>query len=106
MSSGYLGIDNKEGILRKLNKYKIVTPEGHWLWAGATNRQGYGLTEIHNKTYRVNRLSLYLFTDFDINNENIQALHKPECHNVLCWNPEHLYPGNHLDNMKDAGDLI
>lgn len=72
---------------------------GCWEWTGATNRHGYGVINIGGSDGRVHLVHratalLYGFP------AELNALHK--CHNRLCFNPEHLYSGTQVENMRDA----
>ena len=71
-----------------------------WLWTGTrTKSGGYGILSIDGKYARTHRIS------FEIHKGKIPAgmhvCHK--CDNPPCVNPEHLFLGSHLDNMKDMG---
>jgi|SRR6185503_15349231 len=76
---------------------------GCWIWTGAKNHgnSGYGSLKINGKVYSANRVSMYLFRNFDLNSKE-HVLHKNECNNSSCVNPDHLYLGDHYDNMRDA----
>lgn len=83
---------------------KKVYPEpntGCWLWGGKINQDGYGRTLTkHLKLYNAHRLSYYLHNgDFDM---KLYVLHK--CDMPSCVNPDHLYLGDQLQNMKDRED--
>jgi hypothetical protein len=103
-----LSILDKEGIKERLNKHRNIV-NGHWLWTGAVQSRlkQYGEMGIGGYNYSVNRLSLYCYTDsFDIDNPEIQALHKNECNIKNCFNPEHLYAGTNSENQQDLSRLI
>ncbi len=94
----------KMSILGRLNDKTTIDPITKcWLWYGAKDEMGYGrirVTSIHpNKTY-IHRLSAHLHFKFDLNSEKL-ILHKLECPNKNCWNPEHLYIGDQSKNMVD-----
>lgn len=36
---------------------------------------------------------------------DLLVLHKNECHNPLCVNPDHLYAGSYSDNNADIAEL-
>lgn len=89
----------KGNLIYRLYKYRIITPDGHWLWKGVKDSDGYGVIRYIGKHCRVHRMSAMLWlSDFT---PNLLALHKPECHNPECWNPEHLYMGTQYNNMQD-----
>lgn len=90
---------NVEQILKRRT---IISPEGCWLWQGATNKKGYGHVTIEYITHTVSRLSAYLYLGLELkNSRDVQVLHKLECSNKNCWNPEHLYLGSNDDNQRD-----
>jgi hypothetical protein len=68
---------------------------------GSRVGEGYASILYEGKQVRVNRLSAHIFHGLDLNNPKKQALHVPACKFKDCWNPEHLYVGDHLDNMTD-----
>lgn len=79
------------------------TPEGHWLWTGATGGSlGYGCLKLPlvlgfgRKNELAHRLAFYLARGFWPEN----ARHT--CDIPLCCNPEHLLEGTANDNMQDC----
>lgn len=69
-----------------------------WLWTGMKQLSGYGILKMANRKYRVHRVSAMLYKQFDINNSLLVCHH---CDVRLCFNPEHLFIGTHLDNHQD-----
>ena|SRR6266404_2037961 len=92
-------IDDKASVLRLLEKYKFVSRDC-WRSSASSNIKGYATIGIEGKTYRVHRLSMYVFKDFDLNSDFL-ICHKIECQYPDCWNPDHLYVGTHENNMSD-----
>jgi hypothetical protein len=82
-----------------LKRRKFV--DNHWLWCGAKDEKGYGCININHKMYRVHRLVAYLWLDLDLNSD-LLSLHKQECSNKSCFNPDHLYVGTVQDNNEDC----
>lgn len=83
---------------RLLNKRKIKN--GCWEWTGATSK-GYGqikLWGIVPKMVYVHRLAAKIWLGFDINSKHLVCHH---CDNTKCFNPDHLFIGNHADNSQD-----
>lgn len=67
------------------------------LWAGAKNKEGYGILYFQGKQWRAHRLSYRTYYgEFD---ENFLVCHK--CDNPSCINPFHLFLGTQKDNMQD-----
>ena len=75
-----------------------IPESGCWLWLGATNQSGYGITRLHGGPS-----SLAHRTVFSIFQGPIPAgmcvLHR--CDVPLCVNPSHLWLGTHLENIDD-----
>jgi hypothetical protein len=105
-SSG-VSLISKESLKQRLDKDKIIDGD-HWLWAGACDKDstGYGVIRIDGKKFGVHRISAFAYLGLDLNDHDQHALHKPECHNRLCFNPEHLYIGTNADNRQDRADII
>lgn len=93
----------------KVNRHGPVMPEMEtpcWLWtAGKDHDLGYGRFRLHGKQQRAHRIAFVLsggvFTE-----AKPQANHR--CHNRVCCNPDHMYAGNQLENVRDmveAGTL-
>lgn len=102
----YRKLSFKEKALKYLLRSREVDFQTNcWLFTGrVTHQKGYGRIEINGKRYFVQRLALVVWRDFDIDSE-LFALHKQECPNKHCFNPEHLYAGNAQDNLNDAKAL-
>ena len=95
---------NRE-IEAKLWRSSIIEPVTNcWLWKGARNQLGYGRIAIleednkfHNRYVHIE--SFKIFHGFP----NPLVLHKDQvCNHKNCWNPEHLYSGNHSQNKLDS----
>ncbi len=88
--------------LKFKSNFKKDEITGCWNWIGPKTSDGYGGMSSSftgkSKMYRAHRLSYILFKESIIPDDK-QILHK--CNNTLCVNPDHLYAGSHLDNMKD-----
>jgi hypothetical protein len=86
-------------ILARLHKNTDKT-ESCWLWKGYKNVGGYGVMNVDGWPHLVNRLSAWIFHGLDLESK-LKALHKDECPNQSCWNPEHLYVGTQGENIED-----
>jgi hypothetical protein len=69
-----------------------------WIWIGGSDEKGYGrIGTVGRKTSLATRVS------WELHNgpitEGLWVLHR--CDNPRCVNPEHLFLGNHQDNMDD-----
>jgi len=91
-----------ERILDNLKKRTVIDIATNcWLWQGGKSSHfGHGKTSFHDRTITIHRLAMHLIKGFDLMSDN-HILHKLICPNRNCWNPEHLYEGNHQDNMND-----
>lgn len=67
-----------------------------WTWIGA-KQQYYGNFWFENKVQLSHRVSYQLFVGSIPEGQNV--LHK--CDNGFCVNPEHLFLGTQLDNVRD-----
>ena len=98
----------KANILDKdfiISRCIIDEKSGCWNWAMSRTSQNqngktmlkYGRTEHCGKKYMAHRLSYEIFLGEIPNGD--QVLH--QCDNMACCNPEHLFLGSQLDNMRD-----
>lgn len=85
---------NKESDIWK--NYKI-TSSGCWEWQKYIGLNGYGQISINNKKISVHRLSYKLH--FGHLPDDMHVCHK--CDNRKCINPNHLWLGKDLDNLRD-----
>lgn len=94
------------GIYNLLMQRRIINPKtGCWLYTLGQDKDGYGKLKFKGKTYRAHRIA-YMYL---VGEPKQNVLHKLDCPNKHCFNPEHLYDGTHEDNMKDrknAGNYI
>ena len=79
------------------NYVNVTTPEQCWNWIPRVDRDGYGRWKIAGKRYGSHRLA-YTFTKGPIA-EGLVVCHS--CDNPSCCNPDHLFVGTQLDNIKD-----
>lgn len=74
-----------------------------WIWTGTKNNMGYGRIGIgHVGTHYVHRISYQVFVGSIPPGMNLCH----SCDTPLCFNPNHLFPGNqkdNLDNMTSKG---
>lgn len=77
----------------KVNKGKSC-----WIWTAYANEDGYGITSFRGRLMGAHRAS-WIIHYGDIP-EDMRVLH--HCDNPPCVNPEHLFLGTQLDNMRDC----
>lgn len=97
---------NYPSIETRLEKYKLVDQSTNcWLWIGDKIRIGYGRIWFRGKTRLVHRVSAHLYFGLDIDDSNTPILHKIECPNRNCFNPQHLKIGTLSENIQDSVKL-
>lgn len=68
-----------------------------WIWKGCLHHTGYGIIRINYQNVQAHRAS------WELHNgeipEGLWVLH--HCDNPPCVNPEHLFLGTNVDNMRD-----
>lgn len=77
---------------------KVQITKSCWLWIGAKH-EGYGAFYFRGKTFRAHRFSYELFVGPI--EQGKMVLHRRECDNPSCVNPNHLYMGTQVDNTRD-----
>jgi hypothetical protein len=87
-------------MLKWLLEKRRIDENGCWIWTGMLDPYGYGSISMFYKKAKVHRLSLACKLGRALRDDEM-ALHKPICKSRACFNPDHLYPGNQKDNMRD-----
>jgi hypothetical protein len=91
-----LAILLRNGTLEELFQYVEIADNGCWEWSKHL-LDGYGSIEYKGKDTGAHRFS-YTITKGEIE-PNMLICHT--CDNRKCINPDHLFQGNHQDNMDD-----
>lgn len=73
---------------------KTLSPNGCWIWTGCKDNRGYGVFRLDGKTQKCHRIS-------KLGNTITKLFVCHTCDNPSCVRPDHLFLGNHNDNMKD-----
>lgn len=74
------------------------SPEECWVWTGTKSGIGYGRFGFKKQAFAAHRLAFFL--EYGIDPGDLLVCHK--CDNPPCCNPNHLFLGTHLDNVRDC----
>lgn len=86
------------GVMERFTeKYIPITESGCWIWTANTHKQGYGKLNVNGKQEPAHRTAYKLYKG-EIP-ENMMVCHS--CDIPECVNPDHLFLGTALDNMRD-----
>lgn len=93
---------HRDNLIRRFENLYIPEPNsGCWIWLGAViDSTGYGTFNWNKKIVSAHRAS-FVLAKGEIP-EGAMVLHK--CDVRCCVNPEHLYLGDHTQNMQDMLD--
>ena len=103
MKASELVLETQSSLLLKghIESYpKTIDNNGCWIPKHVQNTDGYVRITIDYTRYVLNRLVLSVYHNIDYFNNSILTRHK--CNNPPCFNPEHVIPGSHSDNMMDS----
>ncbi len=101
MPKSLFHIKNKQSIIGFLESRREITKDNCWLYTGYKDKySGYGLTSFRKIQILIHRLSLYAYTEFELDSP-FEVLHSLNCLNKSCFNPDHLRSGTTQDNMMD-----
>lgn len=89
-------------LQQRIKFYVQPVESGCWEWTGVLDSHGYGKISIYigpgTVSRRASRVAYEAFKGQVP--DGLFVLHT--CDNRLCCNPQHLYVGDHKQNMKDA----
>jgi len=88
-------------MLRLMRKVKPDPETGCWFWTGAKTSSGYGTIGFNSEKHYTHRLMHKIHNGF-LSDDEPFVCHT--CDNPSCINPDHLWSGDHRDNMKDAAE--
>lgn len=100
-SCGCLNYENDE-VYEKTQEERffryVLKTESCWIWKGGLDKEGYGI--FNHRTHKI-KSHRYSFGRFkEPIKKGLVICHT--CDNPKCVNPDHLYQGTQIDNMKDV----
>lgn len=91
---------SKATVKERFNeKWAKCAETGCHVWTGNKKDSGYGYMRYEGRRTTAHRIAMIL-EGLDV--DGVSVLHK--CHNRSCVNPEHLYLGDHNQNMRDMAE--
>lgn len=82
----------------------LSSPDGCWLWKGATKDEGYGKVFLRMPNGSIERTAhraAFIWWVAALTKARPCVLHRSFCNNRNCLNPSHLYAGTKEDNTND-----
>lgn len=85
-------------LARFVSTFKpVLESDECWNWPGSKTALGYGVVNLHKKSFYAHRLSFDLFVH--PLTSGLVICHR--CDNPRCMRPSHLFSGTQKDNLSD-----
>lgn len=90
---------NETALQRFLTRFEARGPDECWPWIGSLHGRDRGRFQVNGTRYSAPAFA-WMVHHRDWFPAGMEACH--ECDNPVCVNPTHIWPGTHLENMRDC----
>ncbi|MER7814516.1 hypothetical protein [Streptomyces sp. NPDC096153] len=106
---------NAPQVVDRMLSNAVAGPNSCLIWAGRTDRDNYGMTQVDSKTLRAHRvvyallvepLSSTTFIDHTCHNQDQSCPGGRDCLHRRCINPHHLEPVTNRENLLRSARSI
>jgi hypothetical protein len=79
---------------------KTINENNCWIPPNRPDDEGYVPIQVEKVYFRLHRLIVAIYHNLDYSDAKWDSRHNTGCSRA-CFNPDHLQPGTHTDNMRD-----